>query len=372
MLRPPPLQLKLDNRLPHPVRSTPAPRTGASFVAQLYKANWKNFVVADVCVRQSHRLTPADHPQYTAISDAIVDDDEAADSLAQVSIALAVMYLAALLTELFGVVAVSVQRLALVRAYLYLAVLSTATVCAAAVLRGVAYFVYAEELVYECISLAGDGRVADRSTFVPPSLLPISADADLVPTHSARTPGPPAPRPCTSPPRANHGCTPPSPPSPPSSCSASSPRSPRSSSSPPTRARPQAQRTPRACCARRALRTPPIATVGGRTPLFLERSHPWGGGGGGSRPAEHARRPPRPRYEAPLPFSARAGQLGEHAARAPPAAARAQPRARGAAVGAWASTIARAAVVSAGVAGVCGVRGAGGGCGRGVVGYLGR
>ena len=35
------------------------------------------------------------------------------------------------------------HRLALVRAYFYLAILSTATVCAAAVLRGVVYFVYA-------------------------------------------------------------------------------------------------------------------------------------------------------------------------------------------------------------------------------------
>ena len=50
-----------------------------------------------------------------------------------------------------------------------------------------------EELVYECITLAGEGRVSDRSTFVSPSLFYVLAQmlTSALHTHSARALGPP-------------------------------------------------------------------------------------------------------------------------------------------------------------------------------------
>jgi len=57
------------------------------------------------------------------------------------------------------------QRLGLIRVYLYLAFVASLLVTGAGVTRGVSYFSFAEELVLECVSLAVDGRAYERSTF---------------------------------------------------------------------------------------------------------------------------------------------------------------------------------------------------------------
>ncbi|KAF9484319.1 hypothetical protein BDN70DRAFT_798044 [Pholiota conissans] len=166
MIRPPPLQLKRDiltcssPSATDPVR-TPSKPKSKSFVSQLYKASWKNPVIA-VAGLNALRFAFACH---NAFADAIVDDAEVAENLTKVSIALAVMYSTAFLIEIYGIIGVSMQRLGLVRAYLYLTFLASVLVTAAGVLKGVAYFTFAEEILYECISLAMEGRTAEKSLF---------------------------------------------------------------------------------------------------------------------------------------------------------------------------------------------------------------
>ncbi|KAF8177663.1 hypothetical protein BJ912DRAFT_856757 [Pholiota molesta] len=171
MIRPPPLQLKLDNRFPHPVR-TPSQPKSKSFVSQLYKASWKNPVIAVAglnALRFAFAIDVHSHIfvfcQHNAFADAIVDDAEVAENLTKVSIALGVMYLTAFLIEIYGIIGVSMQRLGLIRAYLYLAFIAAVLATAAGVLKGVSYFSFAEEILYECISLAMEGRTAEKSLF---------------------------------------------------------------------------------------------------------------------------------------------------------------------------------------------------------------
>ncbi|KAH9474555.1 hypothetical protein JR316_0013017 [Psilocybe cubensis] len=156
MIRPPPLKLKLDNRFPHPLR-TPSKPKSESFVSQLYKASWKNPVIA---VAGLNGLRFAFAAVY-----AIVDDAEAAENLAKVSIALGVMYTIAFIIELYGIIGVSMQRLSLIRVYLYLTFLASLLITSAGVVSGVAYFLLAEELMWECIGLATQGRGYEKSLF---------------------------------------------------------------------------------------------------------------------------------------------------------------------------------------------------------------
>jgi hypothetical protein len=140
----------------------------------LYKASWKNPIIA-VAGLNGLRYAFAAH---NAFQDAIVDDAESVENLAKVSIALGVMYMISFLIELYGIIGVSQQRLSLVRAYLYLTFLASALVIGAGVLNGVSYFVFAEDLMWECMSLATEGRGYEKSLFRsrpwPGSVFPIS------------------------------------------------------------------------------------------------------------------------------------------------------------------------------------------------------
>jgi hypothetical protein len=140
---------------------TPSQPKSKSFVSQLYKASWKNPVIA-VAGLNALRFAFACH---NAFSDAIVDDAEVAENLTKVSIALGVMYLTAFLIEIYGIIGVSMQRLGLIRAYLYLTFLCSVLATAAGVLKGVSYFSFAEEILLECISLAVEGRTTEKSLF---------------------------------------------------------------------------------------------------------------------------------------------------------------------------------------------------------------
>jgi len=158
-LRPPPLQLKLDNRFPSPVKS--AKQLKSSFVSQLYKANWKNPIIVVAGLNTLRFIFAA----YNAFQDAAVDDLEEADNLFLVSLALAAMYILASVIEIYGVVSVSMQRLNMIRLYLYFSLLASALIMGAGVLNGVSYFTFAEELVWECVGLATDGRGYQKSLF---------------------------------------------------------------------------------------------------------------------------------------------------------------------------------------------------------------
>jgi len=90
---------------------------------------------------------------------------EEADNLFLVSLALGAMYIIASVIEIYGVVSVSMQRLNMIRIYLYLSLLACVMIIGAGVLNGISYFTFAEELVLECVSLATDGRGYQKSLF---------------------------------------------------------------------------------------------------------------------------------------------------------------------------------------------------------------
>jgi len=90
---------------------------------------------------------------------------EEADNLFLVSLALGAMYIIASVIEIYGVISVSMQRLNMIRIYLYFSLLACALVIGAVVLNGSSYFTFAEELVLECASLASDGRGHQKSLF---------------------------------------------------------------------------------------------------------------------------------------------------------------------------------------------------------------
>jgi hypothetical protein len=161
MLRPPALQLKFDNRFPLPVKSPKCSKPTSSFISQLYKANWKNPIIAVAGLNTLRFVFAA----YNAFQDAAVDNLEEADNLFLVSLALGAMYLIASVIEIYGVFSVSMQRLNMIRIYLYLSLLSCVLVISAGVLNGVSYFTFAEELVLECVSLATEGRGYQKSLF---------------------------------------------------------------------------------------------------------------------------------------------------------------------------------------------------------------
>jgi len=132
-----------------------------TFVSQLYKASWKNPIIA-VAGLNGLRFAYA---AYNAGQDAIVDRREGAENLHKVSIALCVMYAIALVIEIYGIIGVSMQRLKLIRAYLYLTLFGSFLITVAGTLKGVSYFIFAEDLMYECVSLATEGRTFEKSLF---------------------------------------------------------------------------------------------------------------------------------------------------------------------------------------------------------------
>jgi hypothetical protein len=160
MIRPPPLQLKYDNRFPVPLK-TPSKSKSASFASQLYKANWKNTIIA-VAGLNGLRYAFA---VYNAIVDATIDKQEVFDDLFKVSLALAVIYLFAFFIEVYGIISVSLQRLSLIRGYLYMTLVCSALVTFSGIIQGIAYFAFAEDIVKECASLAKEGRGYEKSMF---------------------------------------------------------------------------------------------------------------------------------------------------------------------------------------------------------------
>ncbi|CAA7263319.1 unnamed protein product [Cyclocybe aegerita] len=186
MIRPPPLTLKCtctassdflsvlfcyanirrinldDNRFPLPTKTASPPKS-KGFVGQLYKASWKNPIIAIAGLNGLRWAYAA--VRYNSVYDAIVDDAEGAHNLAKVSITLSVIYVVAFFIELYGVISVSMQRLGFIRAYLYLTFLASLLVTSASVLNGVSYFVFAEDLMWECLSLATEGHGYEKSLF---------------------------------------------------------------------------------------------------------------------------------------------------------------------------------------------------------------
>jgi len=75
------------------------------------------------------------------------------------------MYIIASVIEIYGVISVSMQRLNMIRIYLYFTLVACVMVISAGVLNGISYFTFAEELMLECVSLATEGRGYQKSLF---------------------------------------------------------------------------------------------------------------------------------------------------------------------------------------------------------------
>jgi len=161
MIRPPPLKLKYDNRFPLPIPSARRPKQKETFFGTLYKANWRNIVIAVALLNMLRYGSSA----VNAYEDADVDTSEHASKLAKVNLALCAMYATASLIELYGIIGVATQRLVLVRVYAFLAFLAAILVTAASVLNAASFFLNAEELMYECVALALRGHSSAKSQF---------------------------------------------------------------------------------------------------------------------------------------------------------------------------------------------------------------
>jgi len=127
----------------------------------LYKANWKNPIIALAFLNVLRYAFAT----YNAFNDAIIDSEENEKNLMRVSIALSVMYFISSAVEIYGIISVSMQQMGLVRAYLYLSFIGAIVVTCAGATKGISYFVLAEDIVWQCVSLARKGRIGEKSTF---------------------------------------------------------------------------------------------------------------------------------------------------------------------------------------------------------------
>ncbi|KAG7445264.1 uncharacterized protein BT62DRAFT_186612 [Guyanagaster necrorhizus] len=85
--------------------------------------------------------------------------------LGRVSITLGVVFFAACLIEIFGIVSSVTRQLTLVRIYVDLAFLSAVLLAAVGVLDAIAYFAFADDIIEECISLSSRGALDVKSLF---------------------------------------------------------------------------------------------------------------------------------------------------------------------------------------------------------------
>jgi len=171
-IRPPPLKLKYDNRFPLPIPSARKQKAKETFLQVLYKGNWRNIVVG-VAGLNAIRFAFA---SFNAYEDARVDNFEHQPRLVTVSVALCVMYAFSCMIEIFGVIAIVMQRLSLVRAYVFLEFASALLVTVAGVLNAASFFLNAEDLMYECVALALTGQSYSKSQFRSrpwPSMYPL-------------------------------------------------------------------------------------------------------------------------------------------------------------------------------------------------------
>jgi len=161
MIRPPPLKLKYDNRFPLPLPSARKPKVQESFFQVLYKANWRNVVIT-IAGLNALRFAFA---TYNAFQDARVDKFEHQPRLVLVSVALCVMYALCCCIEIFGAIGISLRRLPLVRAFVFVEFVSALFATVASVLGAASFFLNAEALMYECVALAVTGQSDAKSQF---------------------------------------------------------------------------------------------------------------------------------------------------------------------------------------------------------------
>ncbi|KAH0578690.1 hypothetical protein H2248_003818 [Termitomyces sp. 'cryptogamus'] len=88
-----------------------------------------------------------------------VDRNENVPKVANISIALGVLYMVVFVIELFGIYSAATQRLKPVRIYCFLVALATLIVVAASLTRVVSHFVLKNDLLKECNSLTANDEI---------------------------------------------------------------------------------------------------------------------------------------------------------------------------------------------------------------------
>jgi hypothetical protein len=156
MNRPPPLQLVLDNMLPNLGLRPKKP-----FFLRVYELNWRPVVIAITTINALRFALLASN----SFQDQLVDLEEDVPHLAHISLTLGVLYFAACLMEAFGLFSSLLPRSCLVRFYVLFAFLSLVVVTAARTTAAVGYFVFADDVVRECVALASTGTMDSRSMF---------------------------------------------------------------------------------------------------------------------------------------------------------------------------------------------------------------
>lgn len=156
MNRPPPLQLALDNMLPNF-----GIRPHKPFFVKVYEVNWRPVVIALTTINTLRFALLASN----SFHDQVVDLEEHVPNLARISFTLGVMYFSTCLMEAFGLFSSLFPRPCLVRFYTLFSFLSLVVVTSARTISAVGYFVFADDTVAECVSLASSGRMDNRSLF---------------------------------------------------------------------------------------------------------------------------------------------------------------------------------------------------------------
>ncbi|KAG6871663.1 hypothetical protein C0995_001672 [Termitomyces sp. Mi166 len=177
LTRPPPLQLVFDNTRPglrpasrlasiprpqsqSPVVKPPKPKSLAQvgvFAAQVYRANWRNFVIAIAAIN-AFRFIASGHPSTMRISTSahvwfpsrltVIRGlhgpwTDHMSKLAQISLALGALYLFTALIQIFGAISTALQRPKLIHTYVYLAFLAALLISTAGFITGIEYFLLA-------------------------------------------------------------------------------------------------------------------------------------------------------------------------------------------------------------------------------------
>jgi len=134
--------------------SRPPPQTGApvqyAFVNRVYSRNMRPVVIATASLSALWTLLWA----ISEFQDINIDKGQHLSKLATFDIVLGVMYMIVCVIEIFGIVAGVTQRLMLIKGYAMLSILSCITVIAAGLVGVVLHFIFKNDLINECTTLA--------------------------------------------------------------------------------------------------------------------------------------------------------------------------------------------------------------------------
>ncbi|KIY42966.1 hypothetical protein FISHEDRAFT_63003 [Fistulina hepatica ATCC 64428] len=183
MVRPPPLQLQYNNYPGLVVHHEPHyKKPFEKFGTRLYEINFRKLVIVGELALNRHWYLSLDAKfqscsatamnafrcilaAHIAFEDRGVDRKQQLFHLSNVSTTLGVLYIVVACIELFGMISVTWEKLFLIRIYTYLAFVSALLVTMAGTIGALSYFLFADDLVRECIALTSDKASATKALF---------------------------------------------------------------------------------------------------------------------------------------------------------------------------------------------------------------